>query len=337
MTTLPAYDAFLSYNSLDHAVVERISRELGTRQCKCFIDRWYLQPGRDWVDALEQALSSSRSVVMFIGPNEMGRWQQRERAWALDRLAGATNFPVIPVLLPGCQPPLGFMKQLMWVDLRNDPVNAEQLDFLAAAIRGETIDRSGKPEPRATICPFRGLLAFREEDAEFFFGRQTYTNDLVSLVKQHPLVAVVGASGSGKSLVVRAGLVPQLRHSDDGTVWDILTMIPKDNPLHSLADVFLPLVEPDLSGIDLIEKRNALAEKLEHRRVPLWDLAVEGLRQQKGTQRLLLVVDQWEEIYTNCKSETQRHRFIEELLDATSRTGSPLSVVFTVRWDFYGE
>jgi len=247
MTTQPAYDAFLSYNSLDHGVVERIAKELGTptRNCKCFVDRWYLQPGRDWVEALEQALGSSRSVVMFVGPNEMGRWQQRERAWALDRLAGATNFPVIPVLLPGCQPPLGFMQQLMRVDLRNDPVNTEQLDFLAAAIRGEMIDRSGKPEPRATICPFRGLLAFREEDAEFFFGRQTYTNDLVSLVKQHPLVAVVGASGSGKSSVVRAGLVPQLRHADDGTVWDILTMIPKDNPLHSLADVFLPLVEPD--------------------------------------------------------------------------------------------
>jgi len=128
-----------------------------------------------------------------------------------------------------------------------------------------------------------------------------------------------------------------LRHSDDGTVWDIVTMIPKDNPLHSLADVFLPLVEPDLSGINLIRKRNTLAEDLEHRRVPLWDLAVEGLRQQKGTQRLLLVVDQWEEIYTNCKSGTQRTRFIEELLDATSRTGSSLSVVFTVRWDFYGE
>ena len=153
----------------------------------------------------------------------------------------------------------------------------------------------------------------------------------------HSLVGVVGASGSGKSSVVRAGLVPQLRHSDDGTVWDIVTMIPKDNPLHSLADVFLPLVEPDLSGINLIRNRNTLAEDLEHRRVPLWDLAVEGLRQQKGTQRLLLVVDQWEEIYTNCKSGTQRTRFIEELLDATSRTGSSLSVVFTVRWDFYGE
>ncbi len=248
MTTQPAYDAFLSYNSLDHAVVERISRELGTRQCKCFIDRWYLQPGRDWVEALEQALSSSRSVVMFVGPNEMGRWQQRERAWALDRLAGATNFPVIPVLLPGCQPPLGFMKQLMWVDLRDDPGNKEQLDFLAAAIRGETIDRSGKPEPRATICPFRGLLPFREEDAEFFFGRKAYTDKLVGLVRMHSLVGVVGASGSGKSSVVRAGLVPRLRHADDGTVWDILTMIPKDNPLHSLADVFLPLVEPEFVG-----------------------------------------------------------------------------------------
>jgi len=57
------------------------------------------------------------------------------------------------------------------------PGNKEQLDFLAAAIRGETIDRSGKPEPRASICPYRGLLPFREEDAEFFLDvRLTPTN-----------------------------------------------------------------------------------------------------------------------------------------------------------------
>ncbi len=176
MTAPPAYDAFLSYNSLDHAIVAQVTTELENRKCTCFIDRKYLQPGRDWVEALERALSGSRSVAMFISPHEMGRWQQRERAWALDQFAARSDFPVIPVLLPGCEPPLGFMKQLMWIDLRNDPADPDQLDALAAAIKGEIVNREGKPEPRAMICPYRGLLAFREEDADFFFGRQEYTD-----------------------------------------------------------------------------------------------------------------------------------------------------------------
>ncbi len=337
MPVTSTYDAFLSYNSRDHAIVERVAKELGNRQCRCFVDRWYLQPGRDWVEALERALSTSRSVAMFVGPGEMGRWQQRERAWALDQLAGRNDFPVIPVLLPGCEPPLGFMKQLMWIDLRKDPADSEQLDALAAAIRGEAVNREGRPEPRAMICPYRGLLAFREEDAEFFFGRQKYTNDLVKLIEKSSIVAVTGASGSGKSSVVRAGLIPQLRKRGQGPVWDILTMFPRENPLHSLADVILPLVEPELSGIDLIRKRKALADDLEQGRVPLWDMVTEGLRQQKGTDRLLLFVDQWEELYTTCRNDVQRNRFIQELLEATSRANSPLSVVLAVRWDFYGK
>src|SRR5438128_2474491 len=100
------YDVFLSYNSLDHALVERVAGELQTRKCSSFIDRWYLTPGHDWVVALERALQASRAVAVFLGPHEMGRWQQRERAWALDQLAGRDDFPVIPVLLPGCEPPL---------------------------------------------------------------------------------------------------------------------------------------------------------------------------------------------------------------------------------------
>ena len=166
------YDVFLSYNSLDHVLVERVANALKERGCSSFVDRWYLTPGQDWVVALERALQASRSVAVFLGDREMGRWQQRERVWALDQLAGRDDFPVIPVLLPGSEPPLGFMKQLMWIDLRTDPTDSAQLDKLAAAIRQEQYDRDGKPEPRAALCPYRGLLAFREEDADFFFGRQ---------------------------------------------------------------------------------------------------------------------------------------------------------------------
>jgi formylglycine-generating enzyme required for sulfatase activity len=328
------YDVFLSYNSLDFAHIDRVANELKARNCSVYLDRLYLTPGHDWVTALERALQASRSVAVFLGPREMGRWQQRERSWALNHQTGREDFPVIPVLLPGSEPPLGFLTQSMWIDLRTDPTSAAQLDALAAAIRGEK-SYNGQPQPRLMICPYRGLRAFREEDSEFFFGRQKYTDELNELVGRNSIIAVTGASGSGKSSVVRAGLAPRLRHPASGDVWDILTMIPKDNPLHSLADVFLPLVEPELSGIDLIRKRKSLAEDLEHARVPLWDLAEEGLKQQKGTDRLMLVVDQWEELYTLCRSDTQRNRFIDELLDATARNGTPLNVVFTVRWDFY--
>ncbi|BFU90810.1 MAG: hypothetical protein NTAFB01_19970 [Nitrospira sp.] len=70
-------------------------------------------------------------------------------------------------------------------------------------------------ETLATVCPYRGLLYFREEDAPFFFGREAAITQLVSAVQQHSLVAVVGVSGSGKSSVVRAGLVPELRKARD--------------------------------------------------------------------------------------------------------------------------
>ena len=80
MNTEPTYDAFLSYSSLDRPAVLRVAEELRLRGCSCFLDQWYLQPGQNWVEALEKALAGSRSAAFFIGPREMGRWQQKERA-----------------------------------------------------------------------------------------------------------------------------------------------------------------------------------------------------------------------------------------------------------------
>ena len=143
----------------------------------------------------------------------MGSWQQREVDIALELQSKSPNFPVIPVLLPGCEPPLGFLGQLTWVDFRNQSLDVG-IAILAKASRGE------KPGPdlqrhldsiRASICPYRGLLYFREEDARFFFGREVLIERLTDEARRQPFVAVVGASGSGKSSVVRSGLVPKLR------------------------------------------------------------------------------------------------------------------------------
>jgi hypothetical protein len=84
-------------------------------------------------------------------------------------------------------------------------------------------------------CPYRGLAAFREEDAPYFYGREIVTHQLVAAVKKKPLVAVVGASGSGKSSVVFAGLIPQLK-SDKKRDWLIVSFRPGNNPFEYVGD-----------------------------------------------------------------------------------------------------
>jgi uncharacterized protein YjbI with pentapeptide repeats len=88
-----------------------------------------------------------------------------------------------------------------------------------------------------TRSPYRGLMAFREEDADNFFGREAFIEQLVIDVNRKPLVAVIGASGSGKSSVVFAGLIPQLRR-DENTQWQIISFRPGKNPFDIMSGGF---------------------------------------------------------------------------------------------------
>jgi hypothetical protein len=104
---------------------------------------------------------------VVLGPTGMGSWQQREHYLALDRQARDPSFGVIPVLLSNADPALGFLALNAWVDLRGGIDNAQTLDLLAAAIRGEPpsalLERTR--QAAAQVCPYRGLEVFREEDA----------------------------------------------------------------------------------------------------------------------------------------------------------------------------
>jgi tetratricopeptide (TPR) repeat protein len=337
--TASSYDLFLSYNSADHRIVEEVARKLADAGLKeLFLDRWNLSFGTRWRPALEEALGSSKAMAIFVGPGEMGSWQQREVDIALDLQSKSANFPVIPVLLPGCEPPLGFLGQLTWVDLRTQALDVG-IAILVKAARRE------KPGPdlqkdldsvRASICPYRGLLYFREEDAPFFFGREVSIEKLMDEVQRQSLVAVVGASGSGKSSVVRAGLVPKLR-KDRHTIWETMILVPTDQPLKAIAAAFLPLLEPSMSEVDRLAEASKLAEHLRSGTISLHDIVGRILQKQSGTDRVLIVVDQFEELYTLTSSDEAGRRFLDELLAITSGAGCKVKVVLTLRGDFVGK
>lgn len=237
-TVKTRYDVFVSYNWRDRQPVESVATALRARGLSVFLDRWYLAAGQPWPAALENALRACAAVVVFLGPHGMGSWQQREKWFALDRQTRETGFPVIPVLLPGGEPALEFLSLNTWIDLRAGVEDDQALEGLVLAARGEPPGPAVSErltETLASLCPYRGLNVFREEDAPFFFGREAFiTEQLLPAVARRSLIAVLGASGSGKSSVVRAGLVPQLRGAQ-GTVWEIARLVPGDRPLHALA------------------------------------------------------------------------------------------------------
>jgi uncharacterized protein YjbI with pentapeptide repeats len=177
--------------------------------------------------------------------------------------------------------------------------------------------------------PYKGLEAFTEADAGNFYGREETIEQLTDLVSTKPLVPILGASGSGKSSLVQAGLIPLLKQ-DSQQKWQILTMRPGLNPFISLAKAFsdnrvdLESIELD---IELASNPDALTKKLAQMRMP--------------HHRILLFIDQFEELFTQSSdkpdvAEQQKitcQLFLQSLADAVSNAPN-FTLVFTLRNDF---
>ena len=234
---------FLSYSSADRIPVIAVQKLLQVRGINTFLDRDNLVSGLPWPQALEQALRAVNGVAVFIGC-ELGGWQKREMWFALDRQVREEKegrpFPVIPVLLHGADLTPGFLFLNTWIDLRrglDDVFTAEALSAFEQAIKAtEPVrhreDSAARVVERAAICPYRGLQIFREEDAAFFAGRKAFAKQLLDFTLGKNLVAVVGPSGSGKSSVVQAGLIPLLRREQPpANTWDAVSFTPRHDPL----------------------------------------------------------------------------------------------------------
>jgi ABC-type multidrug transport system fused ATPase/permease subunit len=251
-----AFDVFLSYARADWRHATDIDSVLRARGFTSFFDRRNLPPGLPWVRELEKAINAAKAAIILIGPGGLGNTQQYERDLAIYRQTRDQAFPIVPVILPeaAIDRPFNFLQILTWIDFSHVAKVSDapaELEHLLAAVEG------GQTSPadmvREAICPYRGLDAFREEDSAFFFGRgsaedpESAIGQLVGKVRDYPFVMVVGRSGSGKSSLVYAGLVPALRRARD-RFWDVMTLRPGAEPLEALAATFNPQADDEGSA-----------------------------------------------------------------------------------------
>ena len=186
------------------------------------------------------------------------------------------------------------------------------------------------------LGPFAGLRAFQEEDAGRFFGRTRELGTVLSRLRETPLMATVGPSGVGKSSFLRAGLIPALKNAGAG--WEVLVCRPGRSPLVSLVEHLRPLLHsksPDkLQSISPTASDEQIAERLSVEPGFLGVLLRERCRQTQG--RLLLFLDQFEELYTLGSTQEERLAFTRALLGAADDAVSPVRVMLSVRADFLG-
>ncbi|MGI2907547.1 nSTAND1 domain-containing NTPase [Tolypothrix sp. VBCCA 56010] len=246
----------------------------------------------------------------------------------------------------------------LYISVRNARLELEKLEseFPCASWLPVIVQNQTETPPTwqslgiISFCPYQGLEKFTEEKAKYFFGRDRATSGLVAAVNNRPLVAVIGASGSGKSSLVFAGLIPQLRR-DTVNNWLIIAFRPGKNPFESLAVALvsalnLPederrLVELEV-GVNLKGDRSTLQNFITDL-TPLppfpcregGNMLPSPHRGGVGGEvtRVLLIADQFEEIYTLCTESESRKTFLDSLLQAV-KDAPFFTLVLTLRADF---
>jgi formylglycine-generating enzyme required for sulfatase activity len=188
-------------------------------------------------------------------------------------------------------------------------------------------------------CPYPGLAYFGPQDSDLFFGREKAITALQVAVTRQPLTALIGASGTGKSSVVLAGLAPRL-HARKGWLFSHFRVSTEktNNPFMALARALVPLLS-DRGLVDQLEAVQKLATDLENGAVSLPN-ALAGCRAKNTGNRILFIADQFEEVFTLVTDEERQRHFNDILLSgfsgASDQFPPSISLVLTLRADFYG-
>src|SRR5271166_5580731 len=343
------YHAFLSHNGADKPLVEILAVELEKHGICCWLDKWNLIPGDPWQLVIEEALSCCDTCVVFFGPHGLGPWHNEEMRLALQRHVNSRErkLRVLPVILPSGQRAKesdlpGFLQGRTWVEFRQSIDEEDALHRLACGIKRIPPGRGPGAAIAVGECPYLGLKTFQPDDAPLFFGRAAKIQELVDRLrnnfgtsKEERFLALIGASGSGKSSLALAGLIPTIQRGElpESARWPLVRCRPGARPWESLQIALSTNRQIALHMAAL----PALIIRPEDEQRRLHLTAQLALHDQPENQRLFIVIDQFEEIFTLCNDEGARSQLIDNVLYATNIAGGRTIVVLTMRADFYGQ
>jgi WD40 repeat protein len=234
--------------------------------------------------------------------------------------------------------------RLVQAELANDLVDLQELrehsqQVVRLAGEGPPGQEEGDDRPEAVVCPYKGLARYEPDDAEFFFGRERLVAELVTHLVGAGLVGVVGPSGSGKSSLVRAGLLPALA---DGVLpgsdrWRQVLVRPGEHPMVALGlalDTGGPVAAAMANGDQGTATGGGGAGNSPAAGRGAANLVLAATT--GAPTPLVLVVDQFEEVFTACQDEAERAAFLTALVEAAQATDGQVTVVVAVRADYYG-
>lgn len=353
------------YAHEDEAYCLELEKHLASFKRQGYLVSWsdhQVAPGVDWRREIAIHLTTANLIVLLLSPDFMysdACHEEMRQALAFAREGRAR---VVPILLRSViwqQTPLADFQILppdgkpitLWED------RDEAWQIIAFSIGQVISSMLGIPpldptpvaqepvvlpllafEPRN---PYKGLQAFTEDDVHDFFGRDDLVDKLAASVEEIVLeeqkkdrhirvLTVLGASGSGKSSVVMAGLIPNLRSGGvfNSKEWVYLNpIVPGADPLESLIIAFKSYF-PDTSFKTLREDLEGEATNGLHL------LATQLVK--KKEEKVVLVVDQFEEVFTLTTDEARRKHFLDLLVTAATEPHGPVFLILALRADFYG-
>jgi hypothetical protein len=301
------YDVFVSYTEADRTWVEGYLRDALTQAgVRCHLEAAFTL-GVPSLLEFERAIQQSQRTLLVLSPAYLAEGFSQFTALLAQSYGWETaTWPVIPLILHPVRLPL-HLSMLVALDATDSVDWLRVIERLCAELKRPVPGPAPKPP-----CPYPGMVPFSEADSSRFFGRDKEVQKLLERLRLHPFLTVIGPSGSGKSSLVFAGLVPALHKSSlfGPGGWLVRTLRPGEEPLAAL----VAALEDDPTNV-------------------VGQAVSELLATQANACRLLMVVDQFEEVFTVARTDVAL--FQQALLRLVETPNCYL--VLTVRADFYAD
>ena len=336
----PKHDILLICDSEHETFVKEIYDRLRKNKFKPYFGKIDQIPGELKQEAYEKALEQSTTCAVFISPTTDFSDQEHEHIQLAiqKRVYAAEEYRIAPVVLRDSEassqqvdlPP--YLKRYYQIDsVLSD--HDKVVNGLIACIEGTRIDAK-KIDKVDILNPYQGLLFFDEGQEHLFFGRDTLSKDLIERMKTESFLVLVGASGTGKSSLIRAGLLLKLRQAKLEGVknWPIVVMEPTTHPIEALTRHLSPVFFPDnhVQQEQFLENNFRNGDSFLYRQVKRVFL-------NQAKSKLFIFIDHFEDLFIKCKDEKARQQFIDLLLYAVKREDSQITVVIGLRIDSYAQ